>query len=293
MWATVGRQFLLVGMPASIYALLACISRWGHTQPHLTRVPCMWLPALLLADLSHSPSPQLMHIQHPFLPPHSHTPAPPPPCLQVPFGTFEEVLKQRPNEGVRRQLEEVVRSVTPANAHEKLAVCRDLAMQVGWAAFVVGGSGGLSRLVQGRRGRGIIRRAGRSSALLLIQTAQRRVASGVRPAARAAHAALRAGHRAARAPGGAEDRDVAGRHPGAARLGPLGHGHGGAQGALLLGWVVAGIVAGVVTVLEVAQGARLRLQDGAVILVVVLGVLVDFEEAGKSAGFVPRCSEAG
>lgn len=103
----------------------------------------MWLPALLLADLSHSPSPQLTHIQHPFLPPHSHTPCPPPfpllPRLQVPFGTFEEVLKQRPNEGVRRQLEEVVRSVTPANAHEKLAVCRDLAMQVGVAlAWVVG-----------------------------------------------------------------------------------------------------------------------------------------------------------
>lgn len=69
-----------------------------------------------------------------------------PALLQVPFGTFEEVLKRRENDGVRRQLEATVREVNPTNAHDKLQLCRDLAMEVRrrllcWAAGQGGGRG--------------------------------------------------------------------------------------------------------------------------------------------------------
>lgn len=51
--------------------------------------------------------------------------------MQVPFGTFEEVLKLGPNREIARRLEENVRAVTPSNAHDRLHVCRELAMEVG------------------------------------------------------------------------------------------------------------------------------------------------------------------
>ncbi|GAB4820070.1 hypothetical protein N2152v2_007116 [Parachlorella kessleri] len=53
-----------------------------------------------------------------------------PASVTVPLGAFEEVLKQGANRDLQRQLEEVVRGVTPANAHEKLKVARDLVMEV-------------------------------------------------------------------------------------------------------------------------------------------------------------------
>eukprot|EP00887_Chlorella_sp_A99_P007269 scaffold2.g7269.t1 len=53
-----------------------------------------------------------------------------PASVTVPFGAFEEALKRKENKKLAGELAAAVKAVTPQNAGETLARCRDLAMQV-------------------------------------------------------------------------------------------------------------------------------------------------------------------
>ena len=53
-----------------------------------------------------------------------------PPSVTVPFGSFEEALKQKENKDVSKRLEEAVKAIPSSHAEEQLAKCRDIVMQV-------------------------------------------------------------------------------------------------------------------------------------------------------------------
>lgn len=53
-----------------------------------------------------------------------------PPSVTVPFGSFEEALKQRENNDVRKRLEAAVKDIPDSAAESQLAKCRDIVMEV-------------------------------------------------------------------------------------------------------------------------------------------------------------------
>lgn len=54
-----------------------------------------------------------------------------PPSVTVPFGAFEEALKQGANKDVARRLESALRDIPSTKMEEKLAEIRGIVMEVG------------------------------------------------------------------------------------------------------------------------------------------------------------------
>ncbi len=53
-----------------------------------------------------------------------------PPSVTVPFGSFEEALKQKENGDVAKRLEAAVKDIPTSHAEEQLVKCRDIVMEV-------------------------------------------------------------------------------------------------------------------------------------------------------------------
>ena len=53
-----------------------------------------------------------------------------PPSVTVPFGSFEEALKQGPNKELAKKLEVAIKDIPTTGAEEKLQVVRDIVMEV-------------------------------------------------------------------------------------------------------------------------------------------------------------------
>lgn len=50
--------------------------------------------------------------------------------MTVPFGSFEEALKDEANKDVARRLQDAVKAIPSTAAEPKLAECREIAMEV-------------------------------------------------------------------------------------------------------------------------------------------------------------------
>lgn len=53
-----------------------------------------------------------------------------PASVTVPFGSFEEALKDKANKDVAKRLEEAVKAIPSTAAEPKLAECREIVMEV-------------------------------------------------------------------------------------------------------------------------------------------------------------------
>ena len=53
-----------------------------------------------------------------------------PPSVTVPFGSFEEALKQGPNKEIAKKLEVAIKDIPTTGAEEKLQIVRDIVMEV-------------------------------------------------------------------------------------------------------------------------------------------------------------------
>ena len=53
-----------------------------------------------------------------------------PASITVPFGSFEEVLKQTNNKKIKKELDAAIKDIPVEKAEEALSKCRELVMQV-------------------------------------------------------------------------------------------------------------------------------------------------------------------
>lgn len=53
-----------------------------------------------------------------------------PASITVPFGSFEEVLKQANNKKIKKQLDAAIKDIPEEKSEEALSKCRELVMQV-------------------------------------------------------------------------------------------------------------------------------------------------------------------
>ena len=53
-----------------------------------------------------------------------------PASITVPFGSFEEVLKQANNKKIKKELDAAIKDIPVEKAEEALSKCRELVMQV-------------------------------------------------------------------------------------------------------------------------------------------------------------------
>ncbi len=53
-----------------------------------------------------------------------------PPSVTVPFGSFEETLKQKENADLVKRLDAAIAAIPPTNAEPQLQICRDICMEV-------------------------------------------------------------------------------------------------------------------------------------------------------------------
>ena len=58
-----------------------------------------------------------------------------PASVTVPFGSFEEVLKQASNKALKKELDAAIKDIPVEKAEEALSKCRELVMQVGTAVM--------------------------------------------------------------------------------------------------------------------------------------------------------------